>query len=115
MLDDRTVVEDREVGAFFAATAERFAIGVAQREHDPVLVDDVALEVAPPGAQHHLARSVEQEDRGAREADLLARDLDRSAQDRVRVLERDDLGERRQQRRQLPVNRAVDDFRHGQG
>ena len=63
VLDDRAVVEHGEVGAFLSRAPERLPVGVAQRVHDLVLVDDGALQVGAPGAEHHVARSVEQEDR----------------------------------------------------
>ncbi len=107
VLDDRTVVEDRERGAFLRGAAEGLAVGVAQRIHDLMFVDDGAAQVRAPGAEHDVARSVEQEDRGTLEADLVAGHLHRPAQDRVAVVEREHVAERRQQGRQLRAHRTV--------
>ena len=112
MLDDRAVLEHGEVRAFLLRAPERLAIGVADVVHDVVLVDDRAADVRAPRPQHRVAVAIEQEDAGALEADALQRQLRRALQDRVRIVERQDLIERRQQRRQLPVHRLVDDLRH---
>jgi len=114
VLDDRAVVEHGEVLALLLRAAERLAIGVADVVHDVVLVDDPARQIRPPGPEHQVARPVEQEDAGLAQADAGERQLDRAAQDGVRIVERQDLVERRQQRRQLAVRRAVHDLRDGE-
>jgi hypothetical protein len=78
-----------------------------------VLVDEPTAKIRSPGAHHPVVRLVEEEDPDAGEADPLARELHRPAQDGVGVVERQDLVEGRQQRRQLPVDRPARDRRNG--
>src|SRR6185503_14390711 len=84
-------------------------IGVAGVVHDVVLVDERAVEIGAPRAQHQVARAVEQENPDPGETDALAHQLDSALEDRVGIIEGQDLVEGREQRRQLVVLRAADD------
>jgi hypothetical protein len=112
VLDDRAVVEDGEVRALLLAAAEHLALDVADLVHDVMFVDDVAGEVAAPGPEHQVALAIDQEDRRAVQPDPVAGELDRAPENRVRVIERQDLVERRQQLRERPLERLIHDLRH---
>ena len=56
VLDDRAVLEHREVRRLLLGAAERLPVGLAEVVHEVVLVDDVPLEVHPPGPEHQVAR-----------------------------------------------------------
>jgi hypothetical protein len=114
VLDDRAVVEHGEVLALCLGAPEGFAVGVADVVHDVALVDERAAQIRSPGSQHAAVRAVEQEDSGALQADAFERQLDRAAQDRVGVVERQDLVERGQQRREPAADRAVHDRGNGE-
>ena len=111
VLDDRAVVEHREVPTVLLAAAEDLAIGVADLVHDLVFVDDAAPQVGAPRPQHQIALAIDQEDGRAVELDALMGELHGAPDDRVRFVQRQELVERRQQVRELPVQRSVDDVR----
>ena len=113
VLDDRTVLEHGEVRAFLLGPAERLAIRLADVVHDVALVDDLARDVGAPRPQHGVALAIEQEDADALEADALQRQLGGALEHPVRFLQGQDLVERREQRRQLAVDRLIDDLGHG--
>jgi len=110
VLEDRAVVEDREVLAVFLGPPEGLAIEIAHRVHDLVLVDEAAAKVGSPGPEHQVPRLVVEEDPHAREADARARQLDRAADDGVRILEPPDLVEGGEQRRHAARNRRTQDL-----
>jgi hypothetical protein len=107
VLDDGAVLENGEVLPRLLRPPERFPIGLAHVVHELVLVDDVPLQIHPPGPQHQLARPIEHVNAGALKPNSIARQLDGAAEDQVGVVERVDRIERRQQRGQLPAGRAV--------
>ena len=106
-----TVLEHGEVRRLVLGAAEGLPVGVAEVVHQVVLVDDVPLEVHPPGPQHQVARAIEHVDAGALKPDPVTGQLDRAAKDQVRIVERVDLVEGRQQHGQLSARRPIHDLR----